>query len=76
MADILVRGLEERVVSRLKQRAKRNGRSLQGEVKLIIERAAKVASIDESLEALRSLRAATGRGFGDSAALIREDRER
>ena len=76
MADILVRGLEERVVAKLKERAKRHGRSLQGEVRLILERAARTGGVEASLERLRALRGGSGRRFGDSAALVREDRER
>ena len=40
MPDILVRGLDARVVKQLKAKAKQNGRSLQGEVKMTLERAA------------------------------------
>lgn len=39
MADILVRRLDEDVKSRLKQRAKLHGRSVEGEVRAIIEEA-------------------------------------
>jgi len=40
MASVLVRNLDERVVSRLKKRARQNDRSLQAELKIILERAA------------------------------------
>ena len=40
MPDILVRGLEAETVKRLKARADRHGRSLQSEVKMLVERAA------------------------------------
>ena len=48
MADILVRGLDDEVVNRLKQRAALTGRSLQSETKIILERAAG-RTLDESL---------------------------
>ncbi len=41
MAQILVRDLDERVVARLKERAKASHRSLQGEVRAILEREAR-----------------------------------
>jgi plasmid stability protein len=50
MAQILVRGLDERTVALLKERASRSNRSLQGEVKAILEEAA------ESLERQRRFR--------------------
>lgn len=76
MADILVRGLAERTVQRLKARAKRNGRSLQGEVKDVLERAAgpderTVAEILEKWE-----KRFAGRRFSRSAAIVRADRRR
>jgi plasmid stability protein len=39
MAQILVRDLEPQVVDHLKDRAKRHGRSLQSEVRLILQEA-------------------------------------
>ena len=36
MAQILVRNLDEKIVNRLKARARRNGRSLQAEVRAIL----------------------------------------
>ena len=38
MAQMLVRGLDENVVATLKERASRNGRSLEAEIKAILER--------------------------------------
>ncbi len=79
MAQLLVRGLEPETVERLKQRAKRHRRSLQGEAKLILEDAAQKVSMEEAraiAEKWRKRLAATGKKFSDSAELIREDRER
>ena len=77
MADILVRGLAPDVVERLKLHAKRNGRSLQTEVKDILERAARTPDHVEIQEAVKRVRRMfRGRRFPDSAVLIREDRDR
>jgi len=75
MADILIRGLDVKLVQRLKPRARRHGRSLQSEAKLILERSAEY-SIPEALAAAKRLRQGLGRRFSDSAAIIREDRDR
>ena len=79
MAQILVRNLEDRVVEHLKNRARNGGRSLQAEVKIILEQAA--ASPAYSLEEARAWtdkirRHFKGRGFPSSVGLIREDRDR
>ena len=79
MAQLLVRNIEPEIINRLKQRAKRHHRSLQGEAKLILEDAAQKVSMEEAgaiAGKWRKRLAATGRKFSDSAELIREDRER
>ena len=75
MADILIRGLDDKVVKRLKARAKRNGRSLQSEARMVLERAAAL-SVAEALRQARRSRKELGRHFSDSTELIREDRRR
>jgi antitoxin FitA len=77
MAQILIRDLDPALVERLKARAKRNHRSLQGEVKAILEEASPaVMSRDAMLAESRwwheRLR---GRDHTPSVALIREDRD-
>lgn len=42
MAQIIVRNLDDSVVEQLKNRARTNGRSLEAEVRLILEQSAKV----------------------------------
>ncbi len=79
MAQVLVRDLDEEVVESLKRRAKQDGRSLQSEVKFILEQAAQEPRVD--MEAARALvenirKKFKGRRFPDSAELIREDRDR
>jgi len=74
MAQILVRNIDEAVVRRLKERARRDNLSLQATVKSIIERSA----VDPAaISLVRKIRARLkGRRFPDSARLIREDRAR
>lgn len=79
MAQILVRNMEEGVVESLKKRAKEDGRSLQSEVKFILEQAAHKPKMD--METARALvenirKKFKGRRFPDSVELIREDRGR
>lgn len=79
MAQILVRDLDEDTVERLKKRARHDGRSLQSEVKFILEQAAHEPRVD--MEAARRIseefrRRFKGRRFPDTAELIREDRGR
>jgi plasmid stability protein len=78
MAQVLVRNLQDKVVARLKKRAKTRGRSLQAEVKTILEEAAKEESLDfwKEAERIRERLKRSGRKFSDSAELIREDRDR
>lgn len=77
MAEILVRGLEVKVVDRLKKRAKANGRSLQAEAKGILEQAAIALDMDAAREAIERLRKKLGRRrMPDSTLEIRRDRGR
>jgi plasmid stability protein len=76
MAQILVRDLSPDIVARLKKQASGHGRSLQGEVKAILESAAPL-SMEEARELAAKLRKSfSGRITSDSAELVREDRER
>ena len=79
VARILVRDLEESTVEALKARAKANNRSLQGEVKAILEGAADDADrrrrFRESVEARQAYWKAQGKTFSDSAEIIRELRD-
>ena len=79
MATINVRQLDDEVVRRLKQRAASNNRSLEGEVRHILEGAVADARSEKRASFLRlaaRLRRETeGRAQTPSEALIREDRE-
>lgn len=77
MAQVLVRELSDKVVARLKKRAKEHGRSLQSEVKIILEEA--VPDYEQAwkrIDALREKLKRSGRTFSDSSNLIREERDR
>jgi len=76
MAQILVRDLDEKLVARLKVRAKDHGRSLQGEVKAILEGSVKYSMEDARKMAEEWRQQFAGRIQGDSADLLREDRDR
>jgi antitoxin FitA len=75
--DLSIKGVPEEQVRRLRERAKANHRSLQGELRALIDEAAGVAarrlSIDEIVARVSNL----GLTRRDEAArLIREDRDR
>ena len=77
MAQVLVRQLDDKIVDRLKKRAKEHGRSLQSEVKTILEDA--VPDYERAWKRIDSLRLRlkrSGRKFSNSADLIRKDRDR
>ncbi len=81
MPEVLVRNLDEAVVEQLKDRARGNGRSLQAELKLILEQAAAIQPSRPSRAEYRVLadrvRATLGdRPQTDSATLLAEDRAR
>ena len=48
MGSILVRGLDQKTIDRLKERARLNGHSLQQEVKVLLERAAETLTMPEA----------------------------
>lgn len=77
MAQLLVRDIKPETINRLKYRAKQHNRSLQGEAKLILEEAAQKMTVEEfKARAQKWRKCLAGRKFGDSAELIREDRDR
>lgn len=77
MAQVLVRQLNEKVVDRLKKRAREHGRSLQSEVKTILEEAVPdYEGAWKRIELIRTKLKRSGRKFSDSADLVREDRDR
>ena len=76
MGSILVRGLDQKTIERLRERARLNGRSLQQEVKEILMSAADTLTMIEARRLAEWWqRRLGGRSFSDSARLIREDRD-
>jgi plasmid stability protein len=76
MAQVLVRDLKTDVVARLKARAKRNGRSLQAELKDVLQAAARQTPPDARALADRIRRRLGGRGHSDTVDLVAADRTR
>jgi plasmid stability protein len=76
MPDVLVRDVEQAVLDRLKKRAAENGRSLQSEVRFVINEYVKGAPIPDSKVAKKIKDALRGKPHTDSAVLLRDDRTR
>lgn len=78
MAQVLVRKLSVKTVSQLKVRARHNTRSLQAELKDILEREAQAQArlANFRLRAARWRRRLAGRRYTDSGLLQAEDRRR
>jgi antitoxin FitA len=77
MGQVLVRGLDDTVIERLRQRAESHHRSLEAELREILEQVSRqldVATARDLADRIRSR--LEGRLHSDSAELIREDRER
>lgn len=78
MANVLIRNIPEEVLSRFKSMASSHNRSLQQELKAVLENTASRSSDDilfKALELRKKLRKKAIR-FTDSAKLLREDRSR
>ncbi len=83
MAQILLENLDPVIIEKLENLAKQHGRSLQEELKHILQQAAQTATqyhtggdLEKAREAVaRAQVRYAGRFFSDSAELIREDRE-
>ncbi|MDZ7756881.1 FitA-like ribbon-helix-helix domain-containing protein [Rhodohalobacter sp.] len=78
MPDVLIRNIDEKTLEKLKKLAERNKRSLQVELKSILEIHAK-ADIEETIDRVKEMLEeyrAEGRYFSDSVDDIREIRNR
>jgi plasmid stability protein len=72
----LIRGLDEEIIKRLKDRARRHARSLQGEIKPILAQAAS-KSLSEARQLARQWhQKLAGQELPDSIDLLHEDRQR
>jgi plasmid stability protein len=69
MPNILVRDLAPETIKLLKARAHRNGRSMQSELKHILEGAAQTESLDAALLSAKIRRMLGDREHSDSASL-------
>ena len=76
MAQVIVRNLDDSVVTTLKRKAELHGCSLEQELREILSAAARL-SVEERLALARRIRAMTPSGVDqtDSTELIREDRD-
>jgi plasmid stability protein len=78
MPDVLVRDVEKDVLTKLKARAKKNGRSLQNELTQIIQSsvANEIEQLSDKETAAKIRKALQGGVYSDSVELLREDRKR
>lgn len=78
MADVLIRGVPEKVLDVIKKRASMKGRSLQQELLQLLTETAELNSLEAADIAaeIRKRLKDTGRSFSDSTELLREDRDR
>ncbi len=76
MPDVLVRNVDEGILTKLKKRAKENGHSLQSELIQVFRSTVENESLSDEETAAKIKRSLRGRAFSDSAALLREDRSR
>lgn len=76
MAQLLVRDIDEDIVRRLKERAKRHNRSLQSEARMILSQAAGFGFKEARDVASSWQKRFSGRKFPATVQMIREDRQR
>jgi len=76
MGQVLVRNLGAQVVRKLKLRARQHRRSLQEELREILEHAAAQNLADAQAKVNQVRKMFAGRRFSDSSKLIRRDRAR
>lgn len=77
MANLTIRNLDATVVENLKARARANRRSLEGEVRLLLEQYGRRPPPEELIRQAEEIAAMTPRlPQTDSATLVREGRDR
>jgi plasmid stability protein len=74
--NLSIKNAPDEVVERLRKRAERNHRSLQGELLAIIEAASREEPRLTPLELLEEIRKSGLRTPSESAAIVRADRDR
>lgn len=72
MPDVLIRDLSPETIKNLKGRAHRNGRSMQAELKSIIDQAAQTEFMDAEILSAKIRRMLEGRRHTDSAEVTRK----
>ncbi|NBC25399.1 MAG: hypothetical protein GVY08_00920 [Bacteroidetes bacterium] len=78
MADVLIRNIDKETLERLKKRAKKNNRSLQEELKDLVDNYA-TPDVDETRNRVNEIHTkykASGKSFPDSGKELSEDRDR
>ena len=77
MTQLLIRNIKTETVKSLKRRAKQHHRSLQGELKYIVEAAVSTMTVEEMKSISQSWqKRLKSHSFTDSAIILREDRNR
>jgi antitoxin FitA len=78
MANVLLRDIPDEVLDRLKEMAKAHNRSLQQELRVVLENTANqiLPDVFQKASELRKQLRKKGLRFTDSAELLREDRLR
>ena len=78
MANLSIRNVDDKVVERLKKKAKDNGRSLEAELRVLLKQAANRKSPEELLAIADRISAMTPDDVEqtDSTKIIREFRDR
>jgi len=76
MAQVLIRNIPEAIVEAHRARAKSYGRSLELELRMLIERTAPYTPAERLAAAERFQSLTPGRARTDPVELIREDRDR
>jgi antitoxin FitA len=78
MSELLIPDVDPAKLAELRRRAAEHGRTLEDEARAILERAAGGLSPSawSGVDAIHQQLADSGRQFGDSAELLREDRDR
>ena len=78
MAQFLIRDVPEKIAAAVKKRAKKNGRSTEAELRAILAETVKPKGTDfwETADRLRKELSERGYKFGNSADIIREERDK
>ncbi len=74
MTDFLIRDIDPELLGKLRQRAERNSRSLQAEIKQTLKQSVRL-NREESLALLDRIRSELPPSTSDSTVLIREFRD-